>query len=33
LFDEALARHGMKPKMDEFYQAELPTLPPKRASV
>jgi oxalate decarboxylase/phosphoglucose isomerase-like protein (cupin superfamily) len=30
LFSEALARHGMQPKMDEFYQAELPTLPPKR---
>ncbi|HYH70018.1 MAG TPA: hypothetical protein VEX16_01790, partial [Methyloceanibacter sp.] len=31
LFAEELARHGLKPKMDEAYQAELPDLPPKPA--
>jgi oxalate decarboxylase/phosphoglucose isomerase-like protein (cupin superfamily) len=31
LFAEALARHGMKPKMDEAYKAELAELPPKVA--
>jgi len=30
-FAEALQKHGMTPKMDEFYAAELPTLPPKAA--
>ena len=30
-FAEALSRHGMKPMMDEVYQSELPTLPPKVA--
>ena len=30
LFSEALAKNGLTPKMDEFYEAELPTLPPKR---
>jgi hypothetical protein len=24
-----LAKHGMKPRMEEAYEAELPTLPPK----
>ena len=31
LFSDALAKHGMKPKMDEAYKAELPELPPKVA--
>jgi hypothetical protein len=31
LFAEELAKHGLKPKMDEAYQAELPDLPPKPA--
>jgi len=28
-FEESLAKHGMKPRMEEAYEAELPTLPPK----
>jgi oxalate decarboxylase/phosphoglucose isomerase-like protein (cupin superfamily) len=28
-FREALARHGMEPRMDEVYEAEVPGLPPK----
>jgi oxalate decarboxylase/phosphoglucose isomerase-like protein (cupin superfamily) len=31
MFAEALARHGMTPRMDEVYRSELPTLPPKVA--
>ena len=31
LFADELAKHGLKPKMDEAYQAELPDLPPKPA--
>jgi len=31
LFAEALAKHGMKPRMDEAYKAELAELPPKVA--
>jgi oxalate decarboxylase/phosphoglucose isomerase-like protein (cupin superfamily) len=31
IYAEALARHGLKPRMDETYRAELPTLPPKVA--
>jgi oxalate decarboxylase/phosphoglucose isomerase-like protein (cupin superfamily) len=31
MYAEALARHGLKPRMDETYRAELPTLPPKVA--
>jgi oxalate decarboxylase/phosphoglucose isomerase-like protein (cupin superfamily) len=31
MFAEELAKHGLKPKMDEAYQAELPDLPPKPA--
>jgi hypothetical protein len=31
MFAEALGRHGMTPKMEEVYKAELPTLPPKAA--
>jgi hypothetical protein len=31
MFAEALAKHGLKPRMDEVYQAELPNLPPKAA--
>ncbi len=31
LFAEALAQHGMQPRMDEAYQAELADLPPKAA--
>jgi mannose-6-phosphate isomerase-like protein (cupin superfamily) len=30
MFSEALARHGLKPRMDQVYQDELATLPPKR---
>jgi hypothetical protein len=29
MFAEALARHGINPRMEETYQAELATLPPK----
>jgi len=29
LFAESLAKHGLKPRMDEAYQAELAELPPK----
>ena len=28
-FREALATHGMRPQMDEVYESELATLPPK----
>jgi hypothetical protein len=31
LFAEALARHGLTPKMDAVYEAELAALPPKVA--
>jgi oxalate decarboxylase/phosphoglucose isomerase-like protein (cupin superfamily) len=31
MFAEALGRHGMKPRMDEAYRAELADLPPKAA--
>jgi hypothetical protein len=31
MYAEALARHGLKPRMDETYQSELATLPPKVA--
>ncbi len=31
LFAEALAKHGLKPRMDENYQGELADLPPKAA--
>ena len=31
LFSEALAKNGLKPRMDEAYQAELADLPPKAA--
>ncbi len=31
LFAEALAKHGMQPRMEEAYQAELADLPPKAA--
>jgi oxalate decarboxylase/phosphoglucose isomerase-like protein (cupin superfamily) len=31
LFAEALAKHGLQPRMDEAYQAELADLPPKAA--
>jgi oxalate decarboxylase/phosphoglucose isomerase-like protein (cupin superfamily) len=31
LFAEALAKHGLKPRMEEAYQAELADLPPKAA--
>ena len=31
MYADALARHGLKPRMDETYQAELATLPPKVA--
>jgi hypothetical protein len=30
-FADALARHGLTPRMDEVYSAELPNLPPKAA--
>ena len=29
MFSEELAKHGLKPRMDESYQAELPDLPAK----
>ena len=32
MFAEALAKHELKPRMDEVYQAELATLPPKVAA-
>jgi hypothetical protein len=28
MFAEELAKHGLKPRMDEAYQAELADLPP-----
>jgi hypothetical protein len=31
MYVEALARHGLKPRMDAAYEAELATLPPKAA--
>ncbi|MGE3709037.1 MAG: hypothetical protein AB7G35_05155, partial [Hyphomicrobiaceae bacterium] len=31
-FAEALAKHGLEPKMDQFYEAELADLPPKMAA-
>lgn len=31
LFSEALAKHGLTPKMDDAYATELLTLPPKAA--
>jgi len=31
MFAEALAKHGLTPRMDEVYQRELATLPPKAA--
>jgi hypothetical protein len=31
MFGEALAKHGMRPRMDEVYSAELVNLPPKAA--
>jgi len=31
MFAEALARHGLSPRMEEAYQAELANLPPKVA--
>jgi hypothetical protein len=31
MFTEALAKHGLRPRMDEVYQAELANLPPKAA--
>jgi hypothetical protein len=31
-FTEALASHGLKPKMDESYNAELVELPPRAAA-
>ena len=31
MFADALARHGLTPRMDEVYEAELPNLPPKAA--
>lgn len=29
MFSEALAKHGLKSRMDEAYRAELAELPPK----
>jgi hypothetical protein len=31
MFAEALAKHGLAPRMEAVYQEELATLPPKRA--
>jgi hypothetical protein len=31
MFADALARHGLTPRMEEAYQAELTSLPPKVA--
>jgi hypothetical protein len=31
MFAEALARHGLTPRMEAVYEAELPNLPPKVA--
>jgi hypothetical protein len=31
MFAEALARHGLSPRMDAIYAAELPNLPPRAA--
>jgi oxalate decarboxylase/phosphoglucose isomerase-like protein (cupin superfamily) len=32
LFSDALAKHGLKPRMDEVYQNELATLPPEKVA-
>ena len=32
MFADALARHGLKPNMDEVYEKERDTLPPPRAA-
>jgi hypothetical protein len=29
MYTDALARHGLTPRMDDAYNAELETLPPK----
>jgi hypothetical protein len=31
MFAQALAKHGLTPRMDEVYQREIATLPPKAA--
>jgi hypothetical protein len=31
LFAQELAKHGMQPRMEDTYRAELPDLPPKPA--
>jgi hypothetical protein len=31
MFSDALAKHGLAPRMDAVYEAELPNLPPPRA--
>jgi len=31
LFSEALAKHGLKPRMEPVYETELADLPPKAA--
>lgn len=33
MFDEAMAKHGLAPRMEDAYQKELATLPPKPAEV
>jgi hypothetical protein len=30
-FAEALSKHGLKPRMDDVYEGEIATLPPKAA--
>jgi len=32
MFSEALAKHGMSPRMEEAYQKELADLPPPKAA-
>ena len=32
MFSEALAKHGMSPKMDDAYAKEIPDLPPPRVA-
>jgi hypothetical protein len=31
MFADALSKHGLKPRMDDVYEAEIVTLPPKAA--
>jgi hypothetical protein len=32
MFSDALAKHGLAPRMDAVYEAELPNLPPPKVA-